>query len=246
MRSSAPPTLSRVLLIEDDCVFGRSTMRALSDRGVFVTWVESCAEARALASKRAVPSFDYVLVDDQLGDGFGLEILPLFEAFRPPPRIALLSAHPSSDRALAALRAHRALLPKPRTPSEWMELLAILDDSETPVEQPSQGISEQVFGGFRLEQRGLHTPTGFLPLGRASTAMLRFLLSQTGDFLTAAEVAREFFRRNDEAGQALVRRQIANLRRSLDCYAWVVASLPKRGYRIDPRAFDPAAGNAAP
>lgn len=240
MKAASPAAVPHLLLVDDDKMFGRAMVRALSVHGCSVTWARSCAEAREVIEADGGLRLYYAIVDDRLGDGFGLELLPMLDALRPRPRTVLISAHLSAERAIAALRAKRVILPKPRTPSELIELLAVVEERVISVENhASSSTCGRGFGAFALNAQGLLTGTGFLPLPRASLAVLRFLLSRSDCFLSAAEVARDFLGRRDEAGQALVRRQIANLRRSLGPQAWIVESVPKLGYRIDPRALDP-------
>jgi DNA-binding response OmpR family regulator len=223
----------RLLLVEDDPVYGRALIRALSGGGFSTHWAQTCAEARRMIANG--PSLSYALVDDRLGDGFGLDLLPLLDALRPKPCIALVSAHLSAERAMAALRADRLALPKPVTPAGVLELLALLERRQLV---RSASLDRLVFGAFVLDAEGLRAPDGLRPLCASSIALLRYLLMREPDgYLKAADIAVRLLNRRDSAGHDLVRRQVANLRRSLGPHAWLVASVAKRGYRIDPRAF---------
>ena len=108
----------RVLLVEDDAS-NRVTLTALlEDERFGVDEADSLAEARGLIA--AGKTWDCVLLDLQLGDGRGTELVPCLRASAPGARIVLMSgaapdrappgidvvvAKPASfDRVLAALR----------------------------------------------------------------------------------------------------------------------------------------------
>lgn len=241
MNANATPD---VLLVEDNILSARSIVRILAHAGHVVLWVQSCTEARHLLTANPAPTFAYALCDDHFADGSGLDLLPLLDALDPRPATVLYTAFISEHRLLAAFRAGRTLLAKPTTPAGLRELLSILDQKRTAdpdrLGEPSAVHGEEhAFGAFALASQGMRTAEGFVALHVNSIAILRFLLVRSLRFTTGAEVARELLGRRDSAGAALARRRIADARRALGPHHWLIESVSKRGYRIDPRAFAP-------
>lgn len=224
------------LLVEDDPVFGRSMMRVLSNRRFTTLWARSCDDARKILESEAPPRLRYALVDDRLPDGSGLDLLPLVDRLEPAPRVALFSAFFSRERALAALQAHRVLLPKPTEPSQLRHLLAALDGFESTSSAPDLDATPYKQHDDRehliLTTEGLRTHTDLLPLRGPARETLCFLIERRGRLASSAEIARELLRRRDTAASDLVRRRVADLRRALGPYGWLIESIPKCGYRI--------------
>jgi len=238
-----------VLLIDDDEAFGRAMMRSIQRQGHTALWSKSYAQAKALLSASTTPRIGYALVDDRLPDGSGLDLLDLLEALQPRPLSVLLSAFCTLERALAALRVDRLLLPKPDTPSRMLELLSVLEArqsaSSRAIRQLHEGGTHISFGPFTLASQGLRAPTGTIPLHKPSLAILRFLIDRSERFTSAADIARDLLGRRDDAGQALARRQIADTRRALGEYSWLIQTTPKQGYRVAERAFVSPNGSLA-
>lgn len=81
--------MKKILLIDDDEANRLSLSFMLEDEGYAVDVAGSCAEGRVVID--ANDGFDVVIVDYHLGDGTGVELLPLVRAKHPRARIALLS-----------------------------------------------------------------------------------------------------------------------------------------------------------
>jgi hypothetical protein len=146
--------------------------------------------------------------------------------------MAFVAASVSSERAHFALQHGQILLPKPRDLAQILDLLALLQRTGTPRIVPRLG--PNTLAGeeedWILDDDGLRTPTGFIPLGRPSRAILNALMRSPG-FVSSTDLARALDRR-DYAGPAMVRRRIADTRRALGEYSWLIESLPKHGYRL--------------
>lgn len=63
------PSLSRLLVVEDDVSVARALSRTLARAGFSVATARSCATARALAQ-----SFDFAILDLDLPDGNGVDL----------------------------------------------------------------------------------------------------------------------------------------------------------------------------
>lgn len=103
---SAPLT-RRVLLVEDDVFCARLAMKSLaSDPSLTVVTARNLAEARvALSVGKALP--DVALIDLNLPDGRGTELLPLIRSLRATHRIisVIMSGDPSDANRASALAA---------------------------------------------------------------------------------------------------------------------------------------------
>ena len=98
----------RILFVENHRTFARTVMEAfLPDQDVLL--VGTIAEARQAVAARQ--DFDAVLVDYDLPDGKGTEVVLYLLAERFRGRIVAVSAHQDGNRALESSGAH-ATCPK--------------------------------------------------------------------------------------------------------------------------------------
>ncbi len=98
-----PQGEERTLLIaDDDEPFRTRLARAMEKRGYAVATAGSIAEARTRI-KESTP--DYAVVDLRLGDGNGLEIVPLLRQSRPHCRVVMLTGYGNIATAVAAVKA---------------------------------------------------------------------------------------------------------------------------------------------
>lgn len=127
--------MTRLLLVDDDAVFGDVLAAALRRRGFEVHVATDLASTRAilqaLRPHRAI-------VDLRLPDGSGLEIVAWLNAIEPPPRVLVLTGYASIATAVEAVKLGAVnYLPKPATPGE---ILAAIDqdapDAAADARQP--------------------------------------------------------------------------------------------------------------
>ncbi len=106
-----PP--ARVLLVDDDESVRITLAALLEDEGFSVELAGSSAEARSRISEGS--RYDLVLLDQNLGDGLGIDLVPRLRAEVPMARIVLLSgveadpSDPSVDARVAKGEAPEAL-----------------------------------------------------------------------------------------------------------------------------------------
>jgi len=97
--------MARVLIVDDD----EGVRRALADRVRF--WEHTVDDAPDLATARATLArrgYDVVLLDLQLPDGSGLDLLKEIRAGEAPVDVVMLTAHGSIESAVAAIRGGAA------------------------------------------------------------------------------------------------------------------------------------------
>lgn len=93
--------LLRILIIDDEEVFGRSLAVLLERRGAKVDVATSgTAGLQALKAQQ----FDMVLLDHVLPDGHGLDLIPSILAARSEPLVLMMTAYGTVDDAVEAMR----------------------------------------------------------------------------------------------------------------------------------------------
>ena len=95
------PNPSRVLVVDDERFFREAIRELLEGDGVSCRLAQNAAEALAGA---ADPSVGVVVLDIQLPDKSGLEVLRALRERRPELRVVMLSAHTDQEYVLEALR----------------------------------------------------------------------------------------------------------------------------------------------
>jgi PAS domain S-box-containing protein len=119
--ATPPPTRRRVLLVEDDVDVAHSLRLILQDAGYAVEW---SASAQGITHRVAARAHDLVLMDIQLGDGDGREVLRCLRRTGAAVPVILMSGRVLVDED--ELDAASAFLPKPFTADELLRLAATL------------------------------------------------------------------------------------------------------------------------
>jgi len=91
----------RLLLVDDDAVFGEVLSAALERRGFAVLVARDCAQARSLL---AAEQPDYAVVDLRIGDESGLSLMESISQAEYPPRTVLLTGYGSIATAVQAIK----------------------------------------------------------------------------------------------------------------------------------------------
>lgn len=112
----------RVLIIDDDPAVRALIRAALQARDYEVLDGESCADARRLGK-----GFEgVVLLDVQLPDGLGPEVIPELRKLAPTAPVVVLTGHGSTDLALSALRAGASdFLSKDQVASRLLDVVRV-------------------------------------------------------------------------------------------------------------------------
>ncbi len=106
-----------LLVVDDDKVFCDRLARALSSRGFTARTAISVAEALT-AIETAPPAF--AVIDLQLGDGSGLDVMRALKAKRADARGVILTGYGAIATAVMAVKSARSTIsPSPRTPTTW-------------------------------------------------------------------------------------------------------------------------------
>jgi DNA-binding response OmpR family regulator len=238
---------TRILLVEDEPIAAKALARLFASCGFSTLVAASLGDARSLVATWAENACAYAFVDNTLGDGFGIELLPELRVLDPMPAVALISNWLTSDLAGRAFREGAVPMAKPEDERTMRDLIALLDArrERAPSERrgeahvPGTGGPWVTFGAFALGQRDLVTPSGRLRLRRAERAILAFLVAQEGSAASAQEIANEALKRADHGAARSVYSHVTNLRAALGGYAALVETVPgASGYRLALEIFE--------
>ncbi|MDM7922067.1 MAG: sigma-54 dependent transcriptional regulator [Pyrinomonadaceae bacterium] len=90
-----------LLIVDDDTLFGDSVRHLFDDENTVVTTANTVGAARILCSQNA---YDVVLLDNNLPDGSGLELMPDILNLNDHAKIILVTAFPTFDSAVKAIK----------------------------------------------------------------------------------------------------------------------------------------------
>ena len=234
-------------MVEDEIDAVRALDRLFRNCGFSTLVAGSLGEARAFIAKWHEQPCAYAFIDNKLGDGQGVDLLPDLRKLEPPPAVAVVSNWMTSELAAAAFRGGAVPMAKPDSEQTLRDLVALLDarreraaQSERASGAPSDGTQKPlVFGPFTLFERDLGTPTGRHRLRRAERAILAFLAEREGRPASPQQIASEALNRNDDGAVRSVYSHVTNLRAALGAYAALVETVPgAAGYRVAVEIFE--------
>jgi Response regulator consisting of a CheY-like receiver domain and a Fis-type HTH domain len=126
---TAGQTQKRLLIVDDDEIFGQRLARAMERRGFTVSVADSVAAG--IAAARGSPP-DYAVVDLRLGDGSGLNVVQALREVAPTARIIVLTGYGNIATAVAAMKAGAIdYLPKPAD-ADAIEAALLTQDRPLP------------------------------------------------------------------------------------------------------------------
>ncbi len=93
--------MTRLLIIEDDPALGEMLSLYFEEQGAEVQLVDHCATAR---QRTAAQGYDLILLDQQLPDGLGIELLPELQAALPGTPIIMMTGRHDLELAIEAIK----------------------------------------------------------------------------------------------------------------------------------------------
>ncbi len=112
----------RLLLVDDDAPLRRNLVRSLEREGYEVATAESLREAYDVA---ATFQPDFAVIDLNLADGHGMELVESLQTLRPGLRVVVLTGYDSIASSIVAAKAGAVgYLAKPVKPEELAAALA--------------------------------------------------------------------------------------------------------------------------
>lgn len=127
----------KILLVEDDEIFGRVICRAMQRRGFEIEHALSLEAASGMADTQV---FDLAILDLNLGGHSSLPLIPALKQHNPQMRILVLTGYASITTAVDAIKLGADnYLAKPADADEI--LTALLSDNTSQQEVPSETMS---------------------------------------------------------------------------------------------------------
>ena len=125
----------KLLLVDDDAPLRKNLLRAFEREGFEVAAAGSLKEAYDVAADFCP---EFAVVDLNLQDGYGMELVGTLQELRPGVRIVILTGYDSIASSLVALKAGAVgYLAKPVQAEQVVAtLLGQADDSAEPAERP--------------------------------------------------------------------------------------------------------------
>jgi len=167
MDDSRPATpLGRILLVDDDRVFGVWATRVLEARGLEVQHVlDPVTGLQQLEAEH----WDLVITDVEMPRMTGLEFLERLRRLDPTIPVAVITAHPTVDRAVTAMRQPGTeFIQKPITPDDFATKITALLAQARPA---SADAPDSVLAGW-LRRSASRGKAAKLRSRAASTAFL--------------------------------------------------------------------------
>jgi len=93
--------MTRLLIIEDDPALGEMLSLHFEEQGAQVQLADHCATARQRATAQG---YDLILLDQQLPDGLGIELLPELQAALPDTPIIMMTGQHDLELAIEAIK----------------------------------------------------------------------------------------------------------------------------------------------
>ena len=225
----------RTLVVEDDPVLGGVLSQALIDWGWRVDWVVNAQQARHIW---AVQAFDAVVLDLNLPDGSGLDVLRWARGRKNNTPVLILTARNRTEERVAGLNAGADdYLGKPFELSEIQARLHALH-------RRANGGEDQVVVGalvydrlanrffIQTDQETLQP----LELPAREFSVLQLLMSPPGRVFSKRALSDKLSGFDDALGDNAIEAFISRLRRKLAHSGTTIRTLRGLGYLIEPTA----------
>lgn len=200
----------RLLLVEDEKEMAGMIVAALGRQGMVVDHVPSLAEAREAI---ATTAHDAVLLDRQLPDGDGLELIPVLRARRAGVPVIVLSALGTTSDRIAGLDVGADdYLPKPFSVDELLARLRAV------FRRPAEISTELIKVGrlsFDVGERHALVDGTILDLPRRELLVLESLVRRAGRSVTRQAIEDAVFGFDDEIASNALDAYVSRLRRRL-------------------------------
>ena len=225
----------------------RGYCRCLAPLGHRIVVSRSLREARQAAAAWKGEPCACALLEEVLEDGHGTDLLPLPSSVVAQQSVAIVSGFIDASVALRAAAMHALAVPKPVDRWTLVTLVKLLERraherAARPLFPAAGAEFEKTprarrFDPFVLHGHHLATPSGVLQLRPGEAELLAYLVDAAGNPLPAKTIALDLYLDSRDGGEQLVRRHIANLRRTLGVFSALISRSKSGGYRIATELF---------
>jgi two-component system copper resistance phosphate regulon response regulator CusR/two-component system response regulator QseB len=202
-----PSESMKVLLVEDDRKLGQFVQNGLEEVAYTCVWARSCQEAREAISQ---DPFDVIILDLNLPDGNGLQLLTEWRQRLMPAYILILSARREVDDRIAGLNLGADdYLAKPFSFGELLARIRSLVRRNSP-----NKTTVLEHRGIRIDLLTRDVTLGGAPvrLTQREFALLEFFLGHPGRVLTRTQIAEKIWDSRFDMETNLVDVYVAKLR----------------------------------
>lgn len=219
----------RILLVEDDRPLAQAVLGYLRTKQFSVDWAENLQQARALV---AVTHYSAVLLDLNLPDGEGLQLLPALAspaaAQESRPTVIVVTARDQvSDRIRGLDAGADDYLVKPYDPEELLARLRAVDRR-----RGAQNSSTVTRGEVQIDLAREVVRNGMVPvvLTPKEWALLRVLASRPGQTFTRDRLLEALYQWDGASDSNTLEVFISRLRRKLG--SELIETVRGTGYRL--------------
>lgn len=220
----------RILLVEDDVPLAQAVLAYLQRKQFSVDWAPSLQTARAQV---AMGSYAAVLLDLNLPDGEGLQLLPdLVHAASPTERpavIVLTARDQVSDRIRGLDAGADDYVVKPYDPEELLARLRAVERRRAG----HAGSALQLLGGvcIDLARESVHCAGLPVLLTPKEWALLRVLVSRPGQTFTRERLEAALYQWDGSSDSNTLEVFVSRLRRKLG--SALIGTVRGVGYRLE-------------
>jgi two-component system KDP operon response regulator KdpE len=225
---TTPPSIARILVIDDEPQIHRFLGPALEAAGYAVERAENATEGLRLAASRAP---DLVLLDLGLPDLDGQEVLARLRGFSPVPVIVLSARDREADKIAALDSGADDYVEKPFAVGELMaRIRTALRHRRT-----QDGVAEILhFDGLEIDfaRRLAHLEGVPLVLSRREWALISLLARNSGRVLTHRQLLTAVWGPAHADDVQYLRVYVGQIRQKLGAAARLITTEPGVGYRM--------------
>jgi len=225
----------RLLMLEDDSLFGGAAQKALQRAGYAVDWIKSAAELNA-----SMRSFEYdcVLLDLNLGEASGEQCLKEIRSHDAHLPLIVVSARGGlGDRVQLLERGADDYLVKPVDLDEVCARVRAVTRRGQNARGGAAGQSELTHGDLRLQpaRRTATWKSKIVPLTNREFWVLEALVRKKGQVLSREKLEATLYGWGEEIDSNAIEVYIHHLRRKLD--PGLIKTVRGQGYQL---GADPA------
>ena len=201
----------RILIVEDSETIGEGIRLSLISRGDSADLVKSLAEARNFLTQY---DYDLAVLDLNLPDGNGLELMPDLRQCNSAPAVLVLSAQSSlSDRVAGLDAGAEDYLTKPFELEELLARLRVLARRR----QGERGGSKRIFADLKLDtaRQQASISDQELILSRREFSCLKLLIDNADSVVTKTTILDQIYESNEPPLENAIEVLISRIRKKI-------------------------------
>lgn len=197
----------RILLVEDDSTLGEGLKKSLS-KNYEVDWAPKFAEAKKLL---AAKSFELVILDLGLPDGYGMDLVPLIPDRKKTALLFLTAQNDPETRVRSYELGAEEFIPKPFHLRELQLRLEHIFSNHVPTLEISVGEVT-----INLENFSLHSKSGRIEYPPVKDMMiLKLLIEKSPQPVSRDEIIDQVWGNESETSHRTIDNAVARIRQAI-------------------------------